>query len=199
MHERRRDREGVRGRRRRFVAVAHREAANVDRKVEAPQLKVIGSTLDATVAFIRSLAARRTDGPRGKDFAQLSGCGDIRRQELRAAGSEAAYSPKRYVLERVQIGRTRTTSLMDGSGNFDRVNSTGKLAIDETGCVARRLKCVSVRAVVATRLGHSEPRQSFMSATTKDCARSHRARGRPPKKHRAGGVRLDAPRQRDAR
>ena len=121
------------------VAVSHREASTGS-KVEA-QLKADRLDLDATVAFIRSLA-----GPQGEwpDEAQLSL--DIGRamsagQELRPLVAKFAYSPKDIVLERVQIGQPDNVRL-DGSGNFDRINATGRLAIDATAASLGRLAAI---------------------------------------------------------
>ncbi|KJC61184.1 membrane protein [Bradyrhizobium sp. LTSPM299] len=121
------------------VAVSHREASTGS-KVEA-QLKADRLDLDATVAFIRSLAGPQAEWP---DEAQLSL--DIGRamsagQELRPLVAKFAYSPKDIVLERVQIGQPDNVTL-DGSGNFDRINATGRLAIDATAASLGRLAAI---------------------------------------------------------
>ncbi|GIQ78111.1 AsmA-like C-terminal region-containing protein [Bradyrhizobium sp. RD5-C2] len=134
------------------VAVAHREGASGS-KVEA-QLKAERLDLDATAAFIRSLAGPQAEWP---DEAQLSL--DIGRaissgQELRPLLAKIAYSPKSIVLERVRIGQPDNVTL-DGSGNFDRANATGKLAVDATAASLGRLTAVvqPFAPALATRLG----------------------------------------------
>ncbi|WP_375788318.1 AsmA family protein [Bradyrhizobium sp. Pha-3] len=134
------------------VAVAHREATSGS-KVEA-QLKAERLDLDATAAFIRSLAGPQAEWP---DEAQLSL--DIGRavssgQELRPLLAKIAYSPNNIVLERVKIGQPDNVTL-DGSGNFDRVNSTGKLAVDATAASLGRLTAVvqPFAPALAARLG----------------------------------------------
>ncbi|MGY3533779.1 AsmA family protein [Bradyrhizobium sp. USDA 4452] len=134
------------------VAVAHREATS-DSKVEA-QLKAERLDLDATAAFIRSLAGPQAEWP---DEAQLSldvGRAISSGQELRPLLAKIAYSPKNIVLERVKIGQPDNVTL-DGSGNFDRANSTGKLAVDATAASLGRLTAVvqPFAPALAARLG----------------------------------------------
>ncbi|MGF6306824.1 uncharacterized protein involved in outer membrane biogenesis [Bradyrhizobium sp. i1.8.4] len=134
------------------VAVLHREAANSS-KVEA-QLKAERLDLDATAAFIRSLAGPQAEWP---DEAQLSldvGRAISSGQELRPLLAKIAYGPKSIVLERVKIGQPDNVTL-DGSGNFDRANSTGKLAVDATAASLSRLTAVvqPFAPELAARLG----------------------------------------------
>ncbi|WP_342712377.1 AsmA family protein [Bradyrhizobium sp. B124] len=134
------------------VAVAHREATSGS-KVEA-QLKAERLDLDATTAFIRSLAGPQAEWP---DEAQLSldvGRAISSGQELRPLLAKIAYSPKNIVLERVKIGQPDNVTL-DGSGNFDRVNSTGKLAVDAAAASFGRLTAVvqPFAPALAARLG----------------------------------------------
>lgn len=134
------------------VAVMHREAANGS-KVEA-QLKAERLDLDATAAFIRSLAGPQAEWP---DEAQLSldvGRAISSGQELRPLLAKITYSPKTIVLERVKIGQPDSVTL-DGSGNFDRTSSTGKLAVDATAASLGRLTAAvqPFAPVLAARLG----------------------------------------------
>jgi large subunit ribosomal protein L24 len=109
------------------VAVSHRQASSGSR-VEA-ELKAERLDLDAATAVVRSLA-----GPQGEwpDEVQLSL--DIGRaisagQELRPLVVKLGYSPKTFSLERLKIGQTDIVTI-EGSGNFDRINATGKLALN---------------------------------------------------------------------
>lgn len=134
------------------VAVTHREATTGS-KVEA-QLKAERLDLDATAAFIRSLAGPQAEWP---DEAQLSldvGRAISSGQELRPLLAKIAYSPKNIVLERVKIGQPDNVTL-DGSGNFDRANSTGKLAVNATAASLGRLTAVvqPFAPALAARLG----------------------------------------------
>ncbi|MHC2332694.1 AsmA family protein [Bradyrhizobium sp. USDA 4454] len=134
------------------VAVTHREAANGSR-VEA-QLKAERLDLDATAALIRSLAGPQAEWP---DEAQLSL--DIGRaissgQELRPLLAKITYGPKSIALERVKIGQPDNVTL-DGSGNFDRANSTGKFALDAGAASLGRLVALvqPFAPALAARLG----------------------------------------------
>jgi hypothetical protein len=95
------------------------------------ELKAERLDLDAATAFARSLA-----GPQGEwpDQAQLSL--DIGRaisagQELRPLTAKLGYDPKTVSLERLKIGQPDSV-MLEGAGNFDRVNSSGRLALDST-------------------------------------------------------------------
>jgi uncharacterized protein involved in outer membrane biogenesis len=111
------------------VAMTYR-AAKSGSKVDAA-LKAERMDLDAATAFVRSLA-----GPQGEwpDEARLSL--DIGRaisagQELRPLVAKIGYDAKTVVLERLQIGRPDNVT-MEGTGSFDRVNATGKLALSSS-------------------------------------------------------------------
>jgi uncharacterized protein involved in outer membrane biogenesis len=109
------------------VAVSHRQpdrGSRVDAELRSARLD-----LDAATAFARSLA-----GPQGEwpDEGRLSL--DIRRaisagQELRPLYVKAGYSPKEIVVDWLKIGQSNSL-MVDGGGNFDRANATGKLALE---------------------------------------------------------------------
>jgi large subunit ribosomal protein L24 len=111
------------------VAVTHR-AANSGSKVDA-ELKAERLDLDAATAFVRSLA-----GPQGEwpDQAQLSldvGRATYAGQEWRPLFAKARYSPTEIVIDRLKIGQSDNV-MLEGGGNFDRANATGKLVLDST-------------------------------------------------------------------
>jgi AsmA family/AsmA-like C-terminal region len=94
-------------------------------------LKAERLDLDAATAFARSVAGPQADWP---DDAQVSL--DIGRaisagRELRTFTAKFGYTPKAIVLDRIKFGQPDGLTL-EGSGNFDRVNSIGKLALDST-------------------------------------------------------------------
>ncbi|HEY3793383.1 MAG TPA: AsmA-like C-terminal region-containing protein [Bradyrhizobium sp.] len=104
----------------------------------AADLRADRLDLDAATAFVRALA-----GPQGEwpDEAQLSL--DIGRavsagQELGPLLAKLAYDPKTISVERLKIGQPDNVTL-EGSGNFDRANSTGKLALDSTAASLGKL------------------------------------------------------------
>ncbi|KWV61016.1 hypothetical protein AS156_26820, partial [Bradyrhizobium macuxiense] len=134
------------------VAVLHREATSGS-KIEA-QLKAERLDLDATAAFVRSLLGPQAEWP---DEAQLSldvGRAVSAGQELRPLLAKVAYNPKAISLERLKIGQADNVTL-DGSGNFDPVNSTGRLAVDATAASLGRLAAIvqPFAPSLATRLG----------------------------------------------
>ena len=84
----------------------------------------------------RSLAGPQAEWP---DEAQLSL--DIGRamsagQELRPLHGEAGYGPKTISLDQLKIGEAGGV-MMEGAGNFDRVNATGRLALNSSAGVVR--------------------------------------------------------------
>jgi hypothetical protein len=94
-------------------------------------LKAERLDLDAATAFARSVAGPQSDWP---DAAQVSL--DIGRaisagQELRSFTAKFGYTPKAIVLNKIKFGQPDGVTL-EGSGNFDRVESIGKLALDST-------------------------------------------------------------------
>ncbi len=109
------------------VAVSYptgNRGAKVDATVKADRLD-----LDAATAVIRSLAGPQAEWP---EEAQLSL--DIARamsagQELRPLQAKLAFGPKMVSLERLKIGQPDSVTI-EGTGNFDRINATGKLALD---------------------------------------------------------------------
>jgi large subunit ribosomal protein L24 len=118
------------------IAVAKKSANGGSRF--AADLKADRLDLDAATAFVRALA-----GPQGEwpDEAQLSL--DIGRavsagQELGPLLAKLAYDPKTISVERLKIGQPDNVTL-EGSGNFDRANSTGKLALDSTAASLGKL------------------------------------------------------------
>ena len=134
------------------VAVSHGEAGNGS-KVEA-QLKAERLDLDATTALIRSLAGPQAEWPDEMKLSLDVGRAASAGQELRPLQAKLAYGPKEIVLERVKIGQPDNLTL-DGSGNFDRVNSTGRLAIDATAASLGRIVAIvqPLAPSLAARLG----------------------------------------------
>jgi len=95
------------------------------------ELKAERLDLDAATAFARSLA-----GPQGEwpDEAQLSldiGRATSSGQELRPFIAKLGYGPNTISLDQLKIGGPASV-MMEGSGSFDRVNETGKLALNSS-------------------------------------------------------------------
>jgi uncharacterized protein involved in outer membrane biogenesis len=118
------------------VAVSHRQAGHGSR-VDA-ELKAERLDLDAATAVVRSLAGPQAEWP---DDVQLSL--DIGRaisagQELRPLVAKIGYGPKTASLERLKIGQPGNV-LLEGAGSFDRVNATGKLALNSSAASLSQL------------------------------------------------------------
>lgn len=94
--------------------------------------------LDAAAAFARSLAGPQAEWP---DEVQLSL--DIGRaisagQELRPLAARFGYDPKTIRLDRLKIGQPDGV-MMEGGGSFDRVNASGKLALNSSAASLNQL------------------------------------------------------------
>jgi uncharacterized protein involved in outer membrane biogenesis len=101
-------------------------------------LKAEHLDLDAATAFARSVA-----GPQGEwpDEAQLSL--DIGRalsagQEFQPLKAKLGYGPNTITLDQLKIGQA-TGVTTEGTGNFDRVHATGRLALNSTAASLNRI------------------------------------------------------------
>ena len=111
------------------IAVSH-QPPNSGSRLEA-ELKAERLDLDATMALVRSLAGPQAEWP---DEAQLSL--DIGRaisagQVLRPLVAKLGYGPKTIALDQLIIGDASNV-MMEGTGSFDRVNTTGRLALNSS-------------------------------------------------------------------
>ena len=123
------------------VAVSHRQAdrgSRVDAELKAERLD-----LDAAMAVARSLA-----GPQGEwpDEARLSldvGRAIYGGQELSPLLARVAYSPAKLSLEQLKIGEFENV-MLDGAGNFDRVNASGWFVLNSSAATLGRLTSLIV-------------------------------------------------------
>ena len=95
------------------------------------ELKAERLDLDAATSFARSLAGPQAEWP---DQAQLSL--DIGRaisagQELRMLTAKLGYRPNTISLDQLRIGEASGV-MLEGAGDFDRVNATGTLALSSS-------------------------------------------------------------------
>jgi uncharacterized protein involved in outer membrane biogenesis len=123
------------------VAVSHRQAIHGSR-VDA-ELKAERLDLDAAMAVARSLA-----GPQGEwpDEAKLSldiGRATSAGQELSPLLARLAYSPAKLSLEQLKIGQFENV-ILDGAGNFDRVNASGWFVLNSSAASLSRLTSLIV-------------------------------------------------------
>jgi uncharacterized protein involved in outer membrane biogenesis len=102
------------------------------------ELKAERLDLDAATSFARSLA-----GPPGEwpDEAQLSleiGRAFSAGQELRPFTAKLGYGPKTISLGQLQTGGAGGL-MLEGNGDFDRVNATGRLALNTSAASLRQI------------------------------------------------------------
>jgi large subunit ribosomal protein L24 len=95
------------------------------------ELKAERLDLDAAAAFARALAGSQTEWP---DEAQVSldlGRATAAGQEFRPFMTKLGYGPKTISLDQLKLGDPNGVA-MEGAGSFDRVNATGRLALNST-------------------------------------------------------------------
>jgi large subunit ribosomal protein L24 len=138
------------------VALASRQDGGGSR-LEA-ELKGERLDLDAAAAFARSLAGPQGEWPEealvSLDIGRAMSAG----QELRPFMARLGYSPKTISLEQLRIGEAGGV-LLEGAGNFDRVNATGKLALNSSaGSLAQVTALIAPLApTLASRLNSAGP------------------------------------------
>ena len=107
------------------------------------ELKSERLDLDAAATFARSLAGPQGEWPdEGKlslDIGRATSAG----QELSPLLARLAYSPAKISLEHLKIGQLESV-MLDGAGNFDRVNATGWFALNSSAASLGRLTSLIV-------------------------------------------------------
>ncbi len=109
------------------VAVSNQTASGGSR-LDA-ELKAERLDLDAATAFARSLAGPQAEWPDEARLALDIGRATSAGQELHPFTAKLGYDPKTISLEQLKIGEAGGV-MMEGAGNFDRDNATGKLALN---------------------------------------------------------------------
>jgi uncharacterized protein involved in outer membrane biogenesis len=143
-------------------------------------LKADRLDLDAATAFVRSLLGPQAEWP---EQVQLSL--DIDRavsagQELHPFTAKLGYGPKTFSLDHLKIGQASGVTV-EGAGAFDRVNATGKLALNSsaaslgqiTGLVAPLAPAVASR-LTAMGAGAGPARLKLTLALDKDAEHADR-------------------------
>jgi large subunit ribosomal protein L24 len=111
------------------ISLSHQPAAGGSR-FDA-ELKGERLDLDAAGAFVRSLAGPQAEWP---DEAKLSldiGRATSAGRELRPFMAKLGYGPKTISFDQLKIGEAGGV-MLEGTGHFDRVNATGKLALNSS-------------------------------------------------------------------
>jgi hypothetical protein len=102
------------------------------------ELKAERLDLDAAMAFVRSVAGPQAEWP---DEAQLSldiGHALSAGQELQPLIVKLGYGPNTVTLDQLKIGQAAGLTV-EGTGNFDRVHTTGRLALNSTAPSLNRI------------------------------------------------------------
>jgi hypothetical protein len=159
--------------------IAAGSGARIDGALKAERLD-----LDAATAFVRSLLGPQAEWP---EQVQLSL--DIDRavsggEELHPFMARFGYSPKTFSLDQLKIGQASGVTV-EGAGAFDRVNATGKLALNSsaaslgqiTGLVAPLAPAVASR-LAALGAGTGPARLKLTLALDKDAEHADRTSAR---------------------
>jgi uncharacterized protein involved in outer membrane biogenesis len=118
------------------VAVSNASAGGGSR-IDA-DLKSERLDLDAATAFARSLAGPQAEWP---DEAQLSldiGHALSAGQELQPLIAKLGFGPKAITLDQLKIGQANGVTV-EGTGSFDRVSTTGRLALNSSAASLNRI------------------------------------------------------------
>src|ERR1700722_538965 len=149
--------------------------ARVDGALKAERLD-----LDAATAFMRSLLGPQAEWPEqvqlSLDIARAVSAG----QELHPFMARFGYSPTAFSLDQLKIGQASGVTV-EGTGAFDRVNATGKLALNSsaaslgqiTGLVAPLAPAVASR-LTALGAGTGPARLKLTLALDKDAEHADR-------------------------
>ena len=102
------------------------DGARFDAELKAERLD-----LDAAAALARSLAGPQAEWPERAQLSLDIGRAISAGQELRPFMAKFGYGPKTFSLDRLKIGEAGGV-MLEGAGNFDRVNATGRLALNSS-------------------------------------------------------------------
>ena len=111
------------------IAVAT-DAAGGGARVDA-ELKAERLDLDAATAFVRSLLGPQAEWPEQVQLSLDIGHAISSGQELHPFTAKLGYGPKAISLDGLKIGAAGGVAV-EGTGAFDRVNATGKLALNSS-------------------------------------------------------------------
>jgi AsmA-like C-terminal region len=145
------------------------------------ELKAERLDLDAATAFARSLAGPQGDWPDGAKLSLDIGRAISAGQELRPLVAKLGYSPKTIWLDQLKIGEASGV-MLQGAGDFDRVNATGRLALNSSAASLGQITglIAPVAPSLAARLNSigTDPgpaRLKLTLAVDKDSQRADRA------------------------
>jgi large subunit ribosomal protein L24 len=95
------------------------------------ELKAERLDLDAATGLVRSLAGPQAEWPEQAQISLDIGRATSAGQELRPFMAKLGYGPKMISLDQLKVGEASGV-VLEGAGNFDRVNATGRLALNSS-------------------------------------------------------------------
>ena len=160
------------------IAIAHDPVggAAFDAELKAERLD-----LDAATAFARALAGPQAEWPEQARISLDIGHAISAGQELHPFMAKLGYGPKTVSLEQLKVGEPSGV-MVEGAGTFDRVNATGKLALNSSAASLGQISglIAPLAPAVASRLnsmalGPGPARLKLALAVDKDADRADRA------------------------
>ena len=109
--------------------------------------------LDAATAFMRSLAGPQAEWPSEAQLSLDIGRATSNGQELHPLLAKLGYGPNTISLDQLKIGDANSMTI-EGAGSFDRVNATGRLALNASAASSSQITALIAPLVpaVASRL-----------------------------------------------
>ena len=105
------------------------------------ELKADRLDLDAAGVFLRSIAGPQNEWPDEASISLDIGRAISAGQELHPLLAKFGYGPKSLFLDQLKIGDA-SNLLLEGSGHFDRANTTGQLALNSTAASLGQITAV---------------------------------------------------------
>ncbi len=160
------------------IAISHDpvSGAAFDAELKAERLD-----LDAATAFARALAGPQAEWPEQARISLDIGHAISAGQELHPFMAKLGYGPKTVSLDQLKVGEASGV-MVEGAGAFDRVNATGKLALNSSaaslgqisGLIAPFAPAVASR-LNSMALGQGPARLKLTLAVDKDADHADRA------------------------
>ncbi len=160
------------------IAISHDpvSGAAFDAELKAERLD-----LDAATAFARALAGPQAEWPEQARITLDIGHAISAGQELHPFMAKLGYGPKTVSLDQLKVGEASGV-MVEGTGAFDRVNATGKLALNSSAASLGQISglIAPLAPAVASRLnsmalGQGPARLKLTLAVDKDADHADRA------------------------
>ncbi|WGD54530.1 AsmA-like C-terminal region-containing protein [Bradyrhizobium sp. CB1650] len=131
-----------------FAQVGANKGSRIDAELKADRLD-----LDAASSFVRAMAGPQGEWPEEAKLSLDVGRAVSAGQELRPFTAKLGYGPTSLTLEQLRFGQASGVTT-EASGNFDRTQATGRLALTSSASSLRELAALiePVAPVVRARL-----------------------------------------------